>query len=207
MSKLGGSLEPLMEVDLMIADGRTNGLVTGSVIRERFSKIRQDVHAVVMAQWLMELVERLTKPAMPAPGLYDLVRSQLSAIAQDITLPAGQQWLRLLRRGFAVLEHEGFAPNPTICAQCHRPLSTTDWGYDPAHGFIHPSEGPAHTIKLSPELHDWLVANSPLQHERPVFHEFHHLMELLIHQTIDRPLNSEQVLRRVAGRQKLPPAG
>ncbi len=207
VSKLGGSLEPLMEVDLTLANGRVTDLVTGSVILNRWPELRQDVVAMTMAQWLMELVEAVTKPGQAVKGLYDLVKQALTEMGREISWPAGRRWLALDRRAFAILVHEGFAPTMDSCSLCHRPLNDREVVHHPQQGFVHASEAQVGAFAIEPATVNYLRAARPPALTRAVFRQTHELLERLIHQTLDRPLKSERVLRAVVRLGRLPTGG
>ncbi len=204
VSKLGGSLEPLMEVDLTLADGRVTDLVTGSVILDRFATLRKDIITMTMAQWLLELVESITKPDQPAEELYINVIEMLHAMQQEILWPVGRQWLALCRRALDLLIHEGFAPTMGVCSVCHRPLNGNDVSYHPQQGFVHTKEAHDGAYALSTATMHFFRTGEIGTDERATFRQAHDLIERLIHHTLDRPLKSENVLRSVARIMRLP---
>ncbi|MBI2984789.1 MAG: DNA repair protein RecO [Candidatus Kerfeldbacteria bacterium] len=197
ISKLGGSLEPLMEVDMMVANGRVVDVVTGSIIRRRWPRLRSDLIALVSAQWLFELVERVTKPNQPEPGLYPLVVQMLEAMTGEIVWSSGRRWLLLLRRAWQILQHEGFAPSLERCGFCHRPLSADDLVFQPLHGFVHRAEAQAGYMALSTDTVDYLRNEGQPNDQRQIFRQVRQLLRLVIEQTLDRPLQSDQVLQSV----------
>lgn len=198
VSKLGGSLEPLMEVDLTLADGRVMRVVTGSVIHNRFPTLRSDVVTMTMAQWLLELVEGITKPEQPTESLYGLVVSILTSMGQELSRPLGQQWLALCRQALDLLVHEGFVPALDRCSVCHRPLGDESVSYHPHQGFVHSPEAHDGALELAVSTMAYLQSGVIPADERAVFRQAHELIERLIHHTLDRPLKSERVLRSVA---------
>lgn len=204
VSKLGGSLEPLMEVDLNLADGRAIDTVTGSVILRRFDNLRHDVVSMTMAQWLLELVEAVTKPEQPEHGLYDLVVNCLTELGEATARPAGQRWLLLCRSALLMLQHEGFVPPLDTCAVCHRPLPSDVIAYDPQQGFVHQAEAATSARHLTAATVDYVRQGTWPAHERASWQETHALIESVIHHTLDRPLKSEAVLRAVVRLSKLP---
>lgn len=196
VSKLGGSLEPLTEVDLQFADGRTMGLVTGSIILNRFPGLRDDLIALVSAQWLMELVERLTKPDQPEQGLYDIIIGHLQAMEGEHDWTAGRRWLALYRRAWQIIAHEGFAASLESCAICHQSLESSDSvTYIPETGFVHPPEASVGLPAISQSTRSFLLQGITVDDERRTFRELHAVMERLIQHTLDRPMKSETVLR------------
>ncbi len=205
-SKLGGSLEPMMEVDLSLADGRVVDLVTGSIIIYRFPLLRKDIVTMTMAQWYLELVESVTKPDQPAEELYDLIKNDLLQMEKEIGESTGQRWLLLNRRALQIMTHEGFAPRMDACSVCHLPLGEEAASYDAQQGFVHTKEAHVGALSLTDPTVSFLRDGQQPAGDRAVFRQTHELVERLIHHTLDRPLKSERVLRTVVRTTKLPKA-
>lgn len=204
VSKLGGSLEPMTEVDINIADGRTVGLVTGSILLDRFEPLRKDVVAMTMGQWFLELVEAVTKPEQPAEEVYNMTVRSLHELADETELSVGRRWMALCRRALHLMQQEGFAPPMDICSVCHRPLPDEDCVYTSRQGFVHAAEAGESPLKLGPSTIRYLRQGTPPENERDVFSQTHKLIETLVHHTLDRPLKSERVLRTIVRMTKLP---
>jgi len=204
VSKLGGSLEPMTEVHLTLADGRVTDIVTGSIILDRYPGLRKDIVSMTMAQWFLELVESVTKPDQPAEQLYQMVKSTLSSMEREQELSTGQRWSLLCRRALEILIHEGFAPTMDICSVCQRTLGDEDVMYHPQHGFTHLAEAHDGALKLRSATVAFLRTGVESVHQRTIWQEAHGLIELLVHHTLDRPLKSERVLRTVIRTIKLP---
>lgn len=203
-AKLSGSLEPMMEVDLTLADGRVTDVVTGSVITNRFPGLRRDIVSLTMAQWFLELVESVTKPDHPAEELYTVVKDTLREMETEQTLSPGQRWLWLCRCGLQILIHEGFAPPLDVCSVCHRALGTEDVAYHPQQGFVHMAEAHNGALSLSAATVGFLRDGNQPDNDRAAWQEAHALIEQLIHHTLDRPLKSERVLQTVVRTTRLP---
>lgn len=195
-SKLAGSLEPVTEVEMSLADGRTLDQIIGSVIIERWPVLHQDLVATVSSQWLLELVEAVTKPAQPTAGLYDLVRTELQAMTAEVSWSPARRWLQLLRRASELLAHEGFRPSLEICGRCHQPLQPAIV-YEPAHGFAHRGEAGHGAISLDQTTWDFLRTGNWPAKDRLTLLQVHKVVEAMVHHTIDQPLRSERVLRSV----------
>lgn len=109
-SKLAGSLEPVTEVELTLADGRTTDQVIGSVVLNRWQRVHDDLVASVSAQWLLELVAAVTKPGQATDTLYHRVQHHLTDMEGECDWPVRRRWLMLLKRASQVLDAEGFWP-------------------------------------------------------------------------------------------------
>jgi DNA repair protein RecO (recombination protein O) len=198
ISKLGGSLEPLTEVDLSLANGRHLDQVIGSVVINRFANLRNEPTTIVAAQWFLELVERITKPGQVGSGLYDLVIRELQTLRTETEKTPGALWLELCRKAWRVIDHEGFAPAMDRCAKCHKPLADTEpAAYEHMIGFVHRAEQSPNALQCDPAALDVLRGQGPIVADRTIFRQVHAVLEDVLHRTIDRPLNSEVVLRAI----------
>lgn len=196
-----------MEVDINIADGRTVGLVTGSVVLDRFPKLRHDAVGMTMGQWWLELVEAVTKPEQDAVAVYEMAVTTLRELESSHDQSVGRRWLELCRHALQLMIHEGFAPAMDVCSVCHQPLADTDTAYDARQGFLHQHEAGDPAMELEPATVAYLRNQVAPVQERAVFAQAHRVMESLIHHTLDRPLKSEQVLRAIIRGAKLPTSG
>lgn len=203
VSKLGGSLEPLTEVDLTLANGRTVDVVTGSVILRRWPELRSDLVGSVSAQWLLELVERVTKPNQPEQGLYPLVGELLDDMKAELNWPFGRRWLALLRRGWLVLQHEGFTPALDRCGLCHRRLDSSEAAMDRHHGLIHRAERQTEAFDLVPQSIAYLAAGQAPGDMRQVFGQVQRMVEVVLAHVLEQPLRSDQVFRSVVRLERL----
>lgn len=198
VSKLGGSLEPLTEVDLSLASGRHLDQVIGAVLLRRFNGVRQDAATIVAAQWFLELVERLTKPGQVGSALYEIVIEELIAMENEPRSSPGRLWLRLCRRAWRVLDLEGFAPSIEHCARCQKNFHDDESvSFEPTRGFIHTTEGSAELTRLTPAALGVLRNGDCEMADRAAFRSVYAVLQDVLHRTIDRPLNSERVLQSV----------
>ncbi len=112
-SKLAGHLEPLTHVEVVIAHGRTLGIVTQAQAIEPFAALRGDLERLGSALYLLELADRFTVEHAEADAAYGLLLMALLRLARG----DGQQ---LVVRGFelALLGATGFRPEWRRCAAC-----------------------------------------------------------------------------------------
>lgn len=203
VSKLGGSLEPLMEVDLTLANGKVIDQVIGSVIIRRFGLLRDEAVSIVAAQWLLELVEHISKPNQESSALYTMAINALDDISQHRALPLGQRWLRLMRTAWMVLAIEGFVPSTELCSHCHELLRPKEQiQFDVQHGFVHAHHQPKRGRSVSGNTLEFLRGGQT-ENEREVFTELRPIFETVLHHALDRPLRSDTVLRSVMRLAKL----
>jgi len=197
MSKLAGSLEPLTEATVTFADGRYGEVVTGAMTHERWLGLRTDLFGLAGAQWLAELVERITKPDHHSPEVYDQLRAAWSRLASNQSSALGRRWLELDRVAYGLLQHEGFVPAIDDCPICGRSLVGAETSYRPNVGFIHQEEFRPNDVRLDQSVIDVVRSGVPDDVGRETFRAFHALVESIILHVIDRPLRSTAVLRQI----------
>lgn len=196
-SKLAGSLEPLTEATVTFADGRYGDVVTGAMINERWLSLRHDLFGLTGAQWLAELVERITKLDHHSPDVFDQLRSAWSMLATNQDASLGRRWLDLDRAAYGLLQLEGFVPDIDVCPLCGRTLVGEPVAYRPNVGFIHQSEQRHADVVLDPSVIDVITSGSPAEISREAFRGFHALVDSIVVHVIDRPLKSTAVLRQI----------
>ena len=119
-SRLGGGLEPLGEVDLVLAVGRTFDVVTQSQLRHPHLGLRADLHATAAAWYLAELADRFCEERAESGAAYDLLGSALTVL--DDAAPGVRA---SVARGFELhlLEVMGYRPELTTCIECGAQLT------------------------------------------------------------------------------------
>ena len=117
-SKLAGHLEPLTDVELMLASGRGDLMtVTGAKARALHSGLRTNLDQLTAASAVAELVSRSAPAAEPNPQLSELTRTALAALEitdQPEWVSAFYEW-QLVRAG-------GWEPELGQCVSCGRSL-------------------------------------------------------------------------------------
>ncbi len=120
-SRLAGHLEPLVQVEVVLAHGRSLDIVTQAQTLEGFSAVRDDLDRLSTAMYLLELVDRFTVEHADAAGLYDLLRSSLVRLARG-------DGVQLVSRSFelALLDVTGFRPEWEQCVSCTADVPAED---------------------------------------------------------------------------------
>lgn len=117
-SKLAGHLEPLTDVELMLAAGRGDLMtVTGAKAKSLYPGLRTDLDRLTAASAVAELVSRSAPEAEPNAQLSDLTRAALASLeAADHPewTSAYYEW-QLVRAG-------GWEPELGRCVSCGRNL-------------------------------------------------------------------------------------
>ena len=128
-SKLAGHLEPMTHVEVVLAHGRTLGIVTQAQTIEPFAPLRDDLERLSAALYLLELADRFTVEGAEADAAYVLLLTALLRLLRG----DGQQ---LVVRSFelALLEATGFRPEWQRCAACHDDVTPDGLMWSPLAG-------------------------------------------------------------------------
>lgn len=115
-SRFGGRLEPFMNVDVQLAEGRSLDIITQVVTLEPFAKdLGSNYPAYTAGTAMLETAERLVQEdGEPAVQQYLLLVSALRALATGLLTPS----LILDSYQLRALSIAGYAPTFSECAQC-----------------------------------------------------------------------------------------
>ncbi|MGC8633645.1 MAG: DNA repair protein RecO [Candidatus Limnocylindrales bacterium] len=116
-SRLGGSVEPLAELDLVLARGRTFDVITQATVQHAWLALRDRLESTATAWYFSELVERSAEERAPAPRLYELLARGFQYL--DAGLPPGRvaRWFE-----FGLTDELGLRPEVDRCVECDRRL-------------------------------------------------------------------------------------
>lgn len=130
-SRMGGHLEPLTLVELVLAQGRSMDVVTQAQTIDAFPGIHADLDRLSAALYLLELADRFTVEHAEAEGLHDLLHAALVRLARG----DGQQ---VVQRTFeiALLEATGFRPELVNCLVCSTPVPAESARWAPVEGGV-----------------------------------------------------------------------
>lgn len=115
-SRLGGSLEPLAELRLQLARGRTFDVVTQVVVLQPWLRLRDALPSAATAWTLAELADRALEERQPAEGVYELLRTAYTLLDGGMAPSRVGPWFEI--RLLAAL---GLRPELDRCAECGRP--------------------------------------------------------------------------------------
>ncbi len=152
-SRLGGRLEPMARVNLVLHRGRGELCTVTSAdtvhahpaLRERRASLERAVQAC-------QAVLRLLDAAEPNPAAYNLLCNQLALLNSDAEAATRAQALAFRAK---LLLAAGFAPELATCATCGEREHLT--GFSPAAGGVVCSSCEAGSFPLSAEAHGFLV--------------------------------------------------
>lgn len=129
-SKLAGSLEPFMLVDLMLHEGKTFFLVTGAEIVESYDSLHQDIQKISKAFYLGELIDRFVEEHQVLARSFPILRYSLKSI------DAGASDLATRIFELKMIEAAGFQPQLYECVHCKTKLTALQNYWDEVEGGV-----------------------------------------------------------------------
>ena len=128
-SKMVGHVEPLTQVRLSLAHGRSLDYVTEVQVIENFAALKSDLDAITKGQYVAELVSGFASEASPNQPFYNLAVEVLLAIGlhQQSAWPLRFFELQLLRVS-------GLMPELYQCVECQQPLTPGNHRFSPSAG-------------------------------------------------------------------------
>lgn len=129
-SKLAGSLEPFMLVDLQLHEGKTFFIVTGAVIVEELPKLHSDLVKTSQAFYISELVDRFAEESQHQPGIFHLYYNGLKSIEES----SDKIILKIFE--LKLIEAAGFRPQLYECVHCKKKLEPGNNFWDEVEGGV-----------------------------------------------------------------------
>ncbi|MFI5259146.1 MAG: DNA repair protein RecO [Candidatus Limnocylindrales bacterium] len=116
-SRLGGALEPLAELRVALARGRTFDVVTQVEVTHAWLRLRDSLESAATAWYLAELADRSIEERHEAEGLYTLLRHAYELL--DAGMEAGRvaRWYEM-----HLADELGVRPEVDRCVECDRML-------------------------------------------------------------------------------------
>jgi DNA repair protein RecO (recombination protein O) len=120
-SRLGGSLEPLAELRVALARGRTFDIVTQVEVRHAWLGLRDSLESTATAWYLAELADRSIEERHAAEALYVLLRRAYQLL--DAGMAAGRvaRWYEM-----RLADELGVRPEVDRCVECDRVLEVDE---------------------------------------------------------------------------------
>ena len=120
-SRIGGSLEPLAELRLQLAKGRTFDVVTQVTMQHAWLGLRDDLEVTATAWYCAELVDRSLEERHAAEPLYLLLRRAYELL--DAAMAPGRvaRWFEM-----RLCDELGVRPEVDRCVECDRLLEPDD---------------------------------------------------------------------------------
>jgi len=129
-SKLAGSLEPFMLLDLQLHEGKTFYIVTGSVIREEYLNIHNDLKKTSRAFYVGELIDKFLEEGHKSDKTWRVFDRALKAIEKN----DNQFLLRIFE--LQIIEASGFYPELYECVHCKNKLQPGENFWDAIEGGV-----------------------------------------------------------------------
>jgi len=120
-SRLGGSLEPLAELRVALARGRTFDVVTQVEVVHAWLSLRDSLESAATAWYLAELADRSIEERNEAEGLYALLKRAYELL--DAGMAAGRvaRWYEM-----HLADELGVRPEVDRCVECDRMLEADE---------------------------------------------------------------------------------
>ena len=124
-----GHLEPLTQVQLSIAHGRSMDYIGQAQIIQNFSSLKEGLDAMAKALYVAELVDGFGAEASSNQPLYDLALETLHSLNQN----TDSEWpLRYFQ--VHLLRVSGFMPELYCCVECRQSLAPGQHRFSPSLG-------------------------------------------------------------------------
>jgi DNA repair protein RecO (recombination protein O) len=120
-SRLGGSVEPLAELRVALARGRTFDVVTQVQVIHAWLRLRDSLESAATAWYLAELVDRATEERHEAAGLYALLRRSYELLDAGMDPGRVARWHEM-----HLADEMGVRPEVDRCVECDRMLEADE---------------------------------------------------------------------------------
>ncbi|MGZ6267849.1 MAG: DNA repair protein RecO [Candidatus Limnocylindrales bacterium] len=120
-SRLGGSLEPLAELRVALARGRTFDVVTQVQVSHAWLRLRDSLESTATAWYLAELADRSLEDRHEAEGLYALLRHAYELLDAGMAPGRVARWYEV-----HLADELGVRPEVDRCVECDRMLDADE---------------------------------------------------------------------------------
>ncbi len=120
-SRLGGSLEPLAELRVALARGRTFDVVTQVQVTHAWLRLRDSLESAATAWYLAELADRSLEERHEAEGLYALLRRAYELLDAGMNSGRVARWYEM-----HLADELGVRPEVDRCVECDRMLEADE---------------------------------------------------------------------------------
>lgn len=154
-SRKAGHLEPFTQADLFLSRGRDLAIITQADTINPFTAIKEDLHLMAHAAYLVELLERFTYEEGENRLLYNLLVDSFKRLSSYITPQVVVHYYEL-----RLMDLLGFRPELQHCVKCLKEIKPEDQFFSAAGGGVYcPSCG-----RASPDV--WQVSMPALKYLR-----------------------------------------
>lgn len=120
-SRIGGSVEPFAELDLLLARGRTFDVITQAAVTSAWLRLRDDLESAATAWYLGELADRAVEERAPGQPVYGLLRRACQLLDDGMAPGRVARWFEL-----GLADALGMRPELVRCVECDRTLEEAD---------------------------------------------------------------------------------
>jgi DNA repair protein RecO (recombination protein O) len=120
-SRLGGALEPLAELRVALAHGRTFDVVTQVEVTHAWLSLRDSLESAATAWYLAELADRSIEERHEAEGLYALLRRAYELLDAGMASGRVARWYEM-----NLADELGVRPEVDRCVECDRMLEADE---------------------------------------------------------------------------------
>ena len=120
-SRIGGSLEPFAELQLVLARGRTFDVVTQATVGQAWLALRDRLEWAATAWYVGELAERAVEERAAAYPVYALLRRAFQLLDDGMAPGRVARWFE-----FGLADALGMRPEVDRCVECDRMLEAHD---------------------------------------------------------------------------------
>ena len=143
-SRIGGSLEPFAELNVLLARGRTFEVVTQVTVGHAWLNLRDSLESAATAWYLAELADRSLEERHAAEPIYTLLKHAYGLLDAGMAPGRVARWFEM-----HLADELGVRPEVDRCAECDRMLESDEryrW-WPPAGGVVcDRCPGPAHSL-------------------------------------------------------------
>lgn len=129
-SKMAGSLEPFMALDLQLSEGKSFFIVTGAVIKTEYSNIHQNLSKTSQAFYVGELIDKFLEENQKSEKVWKIFSEALNIIEKK----DDQFSLRIFE--LRIIEASGFHPELYECVHCKNKLIPGENFWDAVEGGV-----------------------------------------------------------------------
>ena len=120
-SRLGGALEPLAELRVALARGRTFDVVTQVEVTHAWLRLRDSLESTATAWYLAELADRSIEERHETEGLYVLLRHAYELLDAGMASGRVARWYEM-----HLADELGVRPEVDRCVECDRMLEADE---------------------------------------------------------------------------------
>jgi DNA repair protein RecO (recombination protein O) len=120
-SRIGGSVEPFAELQLVMARGRTFDVITSAAVGEAWLHLRDRLESTATAWYLAELAERAVEERAAAYPVYVLLRRAYQLLDDGMAPDRVARWYE-----FGLADALGMRPEVERCVECDRLLEPSE---------------------------------------------------------------------------------